>query len=384
MTSILLTGILGALVASASFWFALGLHHSDFEKKNRGRFKLRRRLVFIAATAGLLGALLLCIAPSYHHRPEIEDLMRDIARAFMAAAIIGYIIELAEIRDFFSNLLTHLLTSSDYTRQLSNDELDRHCVDVAAEKIRRAVTNPEHAGQSLVRPVMIATFPHLCESYRESYDERIHFSVINTTEEMEDLVKRAWSSGVESPDLTAPAYLLECRASFFLVPVEEAGTEFAGTILIDAKLIPGWDVKHHARCTIRLADGHEHEVPLTSRPDGALHVYVGKYSVPLTGRRTRVEIKTWEFNSNQRTGFNIEMTTMTRGLTVVFDSDLDLYPEIWTFALNEGMGSESPSTDRRVASYSRADLILLAGHGYGVSWSFPINETQSPDREPVN
>jgi len=221
-------------------WFALGLHRSDFGKSNRGRFGLRRRLFFIASTALLLGLFLLMLAPSYHHRPEAEETIRDIARAFVAAAIIGFIIEFAEIRDFFANMLTHLLTTEDFTRQLSDVALEQHAEAVTKELIRRSVTNPDHAGETLVRPILSATVPHLCATYRESYNERIDYSVIRSDEEMSVCSARVWGEGVQAPLLREPAYLLESRTSFYLIRPRDEVEDYPGEVLIDAKLIDTW------------------------------------------------------------------------------------------------------------------------------------------------
>ena len=365
--------LVGALVSLFVVWFALGLNKSDFARPNRGKFGLRRRLFFIASTALLLGLCLLFIAPSYHHRPEVEDTIRDVARAFVAAAIIGFIVELAEMRDFFTNIVTHLVTSDDFTRQLVSEKLNQHSVAAITEIIHRKVTNPDHAGAVLASIVIGATVPQLCRTYRESYSERIDFSAIRSLDDLKLGAERAWGKPVDLPlKLAFPAYLLECSASFFLVPPTTDGDEYSSEIQIDTKLIDGWAPAHHARCVLKVGDELDRDIELKPKVEGDLQVFSGKYTVKLQGRRTRIQLKTWEFNADRRTGFTVGMTTMTRGLTVVFASDLELFPEIWAYSLSDGSDDVPLGSDRRIASFSRSDYVLLAGHGYGVSWSSPI------------
>jgi hypothetical protein len=376
--------LLGAIAASVFIWIALGLHMSDFSPRKKGRFGLHRRLFFIATTALLVGVLLLFMAPWVRQVPEAQDMVRDVGRAFLAAAIIGIIIELAEVRDFFVSILNHVITSDEFRRQLSDAALDNHSEAAITEHVKRTVNNPDHQGELLVRSVLGATTPPLCDTYRESYDERVDFCIFKSSADVEACWKRIGKKHAPLPPLAAPVYLLECRRSFYLIPPVVEGTEYEGEILIDARLIDGWDPRDHARCTVKIGDAEEREVPLTAKSGGPLHLFTGRYSTRLNATKTRVEVRTWEFNANQRTGFAIEMVTMTKGITVVFASDLDLYPEIAVYSLNGGSSGPTQAADRRIASFSRSDLILLAGHGYCISWSLPAELRPATNSRPLD
>ena len=90
-----------------------------------------RNLLFISLTFLLLSLLVLIWL---HEWPPswpgtVIAVLIDSAKALMAASLIGLFVELAEVKNYFSQLIRNLVVDRGFVAELSDEELERHGIE---------------------------------------------------------------------------------------------------------------------------------------------------------------------------------------------------------------------------------------------------------------
>src|SRR5438552_4640802 len=177
--SLFVSFFVGLIVAATAVTFL-----TEIRKKAA---RLWRRVFFISSFISVCGILIVLRPPGAS--TEGVEVWRDIGKALIAAGIIGCIIELSEIKSFFTQLITETVTELGFRKELSEAALLKHSVACVIESTGRLITNREHEGHTFVLPVLEAFISHLKGVYRQNYDEAIEFSVLSRSEAESKLSK---------------------------------------------------------------------------------------------------------------------------------------------------------------------------------------------------
>ena len=357
----------GALAAVIGTWLWLSKDHARPIK--RAQLSLHRKLLFISANSLLLGLLILAVA-EWARDSVWEKTLRDIGGAFLAAAIIGYIIELVEVREYFKMLVAEFVTGMGFLRNLSSEDLLRHGRLSLNEMVGRTVGDHEYAS-SLVQSILNAALPHLQSVYRENYNVRMKLHVIASGTELEKVLNEIWHRDIVVKDFSGPVYMVETAYSYSLFRSREQQRAYNATFWVESRTIEDLPLELHVRCSVRIGDQTK-DLALTSSKKGLLHQFSGEYEVPQGQPRVGVEVQTWQLDASRST-FTMQMISLTKGLTLTFSSKHDVYPTLDLFGLH-GEKSNVRSDDPNVVTFARPDFLMLPGHGFSVSWS-PVDLT---------
>jgi len=241
--------------------------------------------------------------------------------------------------------------------------------------MRRNVTNEDHEALSFAKPICMAFMPHLTSWYRENYNENIEHTVL-TPQETIDRMNIGLAEGAAPSVLTGAftnnVYLLETTTIFSLVPPKKGKSgSFSGKIRIEVANIPGVDPRRQVWASLKVADGEENVLDLQRAGErGHILEFAASYEVDDPGKKVQVQLKTREYNYWFRNQLSAEMVVLTKGLSVVFSAQRDVYPDAGVFGVN--VGEYEPLLGARTASISRSDLILLPGDGYAIAWNPPL------------
>ncbi len=339
---------------------------------------LGRNLLFVSSTFFFISLAAIVYLHAYSSGWPIaaHNILLDIAKALMAASLIGLFVHLAEVQNYFSQLIRNLVVDKRFIALLSNEELEKHGIASLEELIRRNVTNENHLALYFARPICRAFIPHLTSWYRENYNENIEYTALSPKEAIDRInsdLPKGEGPVVLVDEFDKDVYLLESTTVFSLIPPQSKDSDpFRGRIELGVAGIPGVPAKSQVWASIKIGSNPEEVLTLKEiEKRGRMVVFEVPYEILGDAKSIPVQIRSREYNYSIKTQLSMEMVVLTKGLSVVFSSHQDVYPEASLFGVN--VGSYEPLPGTRSVSIGRSDVLLLPGDGYSISWSPPFN-----------
>jgi len=291
--------------------------------------------------------------------------------ALTIASIIGFFLDITEIRHFFEKRLTNVLFGDEYIGTVSEDRLIT-LSEIAINGIaERYVNNSAYDYGTFVTSVIAdVVLENIGQIYRENFTETTYHSELSS-DEIGEL-------GLNAEDPTMDLIHLTIKTAFQLIaPMEDEDQEFdlSECCRYDVEVIRGLEDKQF-QFTL-LVNGEIISIDLSecvqcktlpgTKPERELLSFECKYKVPfksIHGYTASVNYIIDVYQYDLRGRFKKNMNTLTKGATILFSSKNELELDAEFFGLT---GYSEPSITL-TSIFMQYKGWALPEDGYFISW----------------
>jgi hypothetical protein len=345
--------------------------HNTAESERRPHF-------WTAVAASFSGLVFILVSEYLALDGDVEHILlviiKDLGIGLIVAGIVGGYYELTHVRRHMKELLMEVVTGPQFLSVLDPVKLIEYSRCSIEGIVNKKVSNVQHAGITLIDPVFEALIPALTDVYRENYDELLELHIFEKEsvgcsegKELNTMLSELGLSDTSFKDCDRPLHLFRTRLAFDIIRPDHTPSIYEWPITLTVLPVPGVALEKHVKVSVTIGDGLEEVIVLKPKAAKTEFQYLeGQKTIQVDQDRIKVQMQTIEIGYGIRSVYSSEMSLLTRGLSVVFSANREVFPESNVFGLNAREDDQPNGT--RVASIVQSGLIMLPGHGYTVSW----------------
>jgi hypothetical protein len=319
---------------------------------------------WITISAFFLGLLLILGGEAIDHYSSwkiIASIITHIGVSLIVASIIGFFLELSEIKDFFDKRLTDIIVESEFLIGLNESKLlniiRRSILAISTVKI----DNNNYEYDSFSKMVTDDILPHIGEVYLENYYVKIEINALNESHYI-DL-------GLNDDDVKKPLIKVVYEVSFLMVSPKKTETQHGDyDIHWWVPRIPSLDVSKHFTLELTINGDKQETSDLTEfiseeKEDNRL-TFNKSLKVNVEDiARIKYKLTAYEYGETGSMTYFLDHVTYYVSMHLVSNRPLDLDAEIFGIL---GNYSEPSISDYSVTLNYPG--WMLPGHGYFITW----------------
>ncbi len=313
---------------------------------------------WIAIALFVIGICLI-LTSEYIDEHLLKTIVSHIGVAFVVASIIGLIIELTEIKDFFENRILNIVTGKKFIEILSDKKLEELNHEIMKKMIQNKVDNDKYDFYSFPHTITTDILSQIGGVYREDNSDTIEYHVL-TPQEIEQIFNE---QEVRENEIARITY----TARFYLVsPKENEEIEHEIIEYWYVKKIPSINKNNHFEIKL-IVDGDTISLNKDEfiKEEGDNMTLDLSYKIKFK-KGISVLIETIMYEYGKTGNIASYMEDLTKDINVHFSSDLQLDIDAEIFGLSAKY--YDPSITSNAASINYPGW-MLPGHGYSISWT---------------
>lgn len=328
--------------------------------KKNGYFDKAKYFIALVAALGIV-----CVLVSELRNPEIaalsslvDALFQHVGVALLIAAVVGLMLELSEIKEFFESRVMGILSGNEFIDIVNEKQLINLNVCTTRGIGRRRTTNPEYEYEDFAKTIGNEIIEVIGKPYRKDALETIDYVFLTKTE-TEMLGIKLDSSDVRVVKIV--------QTSRYQIINPETGVEIPHTFGWEwwVQPLPGLDPKKQFSIEITINGVRENVVIANELTINEKTIDLNFLkTVPVTDSAW-IEAKLTTLEWDLRGSFNSAFPELTHKASVHFSSNepMELDADI--------LGITPRQSDPSIASTSVSMQYpgwLLPGHSYHISW----------------